>query len=136
VDTGAFLALRNRSEKEHHLARRTLAELVAAGVQLFTSNYVFSETYTGLVVRVSRAEAVRWGAAMRGSDAIEVVRVDEATEDEAWSILESQADKLYSYVDATSFALMVREGTSEAFAFDRHFKQRGLQVLPASARQQ
>jgi predicted nucleic acid-binding protein len=36
-------------------------------------------------------------------------------------------------VDATSFALMEREGLREAFCFDRHFAQRGLTVVPATA---
>jgi predicted nucleic acid-binding protein len=35
-------------------------------------------------------------------------------------------------VDATSFALMAREGVTEAFAFDRNFRQRGLTVIPDS----
>jgi predicted nucleic acid-binding protein len=39
-------------------------------------------------------------------------------------------DKRWSYVDATSFALMEREETAEAFAFDRHFTQRGLTLVP------
>jgi len=56
--------------------------------------------------------------------------VDEALEDAAWSILESHADKQWSYVDATSFALMEREGATEALAFDRHFAQRGLTLIP------
>lgn len=131
VDTGAFVALRNRSEKEHTRARTTLRELTMEGVQLFTSNFVLSETYTVLLVRVSRHEAVEWGRNLRRSDAVELVRVDEDVEDDAWSILESQDDKRYSYVDATSFALMAREGTTEAFAFDQHFRQRGLSVLPS-----
>jgi len=47
----------------------------------------------------------------------------------AWSILEDHTDKRWSYVDATSFALIEREGISEAFAFDRHFAQRGLRLV-------
>ena len=47
-----------------------------------------------------------------------------------WALLESHADKQWSYVDATSFALMERENVQSAFAFDHHFTQRGLAVLP------
>jgi predicted nucleic acid-binding protein len=130
VDTGAFVALRNRSEREHQLAREALAGLVAERVQLMTSNYVFSETYTALLMRVGREEAIRWGRRFRAGEAIEVVRVDEQVEEQAWSILESHADKSWSYVDATSFALMERERITEAFAFDHHFAQRGLMLVP------
>ena len=104
--------------------------LVSERAQLFTSNYVFAETYTALLVRVGRAEAIEWGRHFRAGSAIEVVRVDEPVEEDAWALLESHADKQWSYVDATSFALMEREGVQAAFAFDHHFAQRGLAVLP------
>lgn len=130
MDTSAFVALRNEDEAEHERARKTLAELLAAGATLFTSNYVFAETYTALMVRVGREEAIEWGRRFRASGAIDLVRLDEEIESDAWAILEQHADKRWSYVDATSFALIERGGGGEAFAFDAHFGQRGLRVLP------
>ncbi len=134
LDTGAFVALRNRAEREHGVAREALAALVAERAQLLTSNYVFSETYTALLVRVGREEAIRWGRRFRSGAAIEVARIDEPLEERAWEILESHADKLWSHVDATSFALMEREDIAEAFAFDHHFAQRGLSLIPGPPR--
>lgn len=130
VDTSAFVALRNRAEPEHKAARRVLAELVAERASLFTSSYVFSETYTALLVRVGRSEAIEWGRRFRAGSAIELVRVDDDIEEDAWSILEQHADRAWSHVDATSFALMAREGVNEAFSLDANFAQRGLRVLP------
>jgi predicted nucleic acid-binding protein len=129
VDTSAFVALRNRSETEHDSARATLTELIAEGAALFTSNYVFAETYTALMVRVGRGEAIEWGRRFRAGGAIDLVHIDRAIEDRAWEILEGHDDKRWSYVDATSFALLERGGESEAFALDAHFLQRGLQVV-------
>lgn len=129
MDTSAFVALRNRAEREHESARAALARLVAARAPLFTSNYVFAETHTALLVRLGRLEAIEWGRRFRASEAIELIRVDERVEEEAWSILEAHADKPWSYVDASSFALMEHEGTAEALAFDRHFAQRGLTLV-------
>ena len=131
VDTSAFVALRNGAEAEHVSARAALADLLAEGVSLFTSNYVFAETYTALMVRLGRGEAIEWGRRFRASGAIELVRLDEDLESDAWEILERHGDKRWSYVDATSFALIDRDGGGEAFAFDAHFSQRGLRVLPA-----
>ena len=133
VDTSAFVALRNPNEREHEAARKTLRDLVAQRAALFTSNYVFSETYTALLIRVSRNEAIEWGRRFRSSTAIELIRVDEEAEEDAWSILERHADKRWSHVDATSFALMAREGVDEAFSLDGNFAERGLRVLPARA---
>jgi uncharacterized protein len=72
----------------------------------------------------------RAGASLAGGAAIELVRLEPGVEDEAWEILERHGDKRWSYVDATSFALIERDGGAEAFAFDSHFAQRGLRVLP------
>lgn len=130
VDTSAFVALRNAAEAEHELARAALSALLAEGAALFTSNYVFAETYTALMVRVGRGEAIEWGRRFRASGAIELVWAEPAVEDAAWEILERHGDKCWSYVDATSFALIEREGNGEAFAFDAHFDQRGLRVWP------
>jgi uncharacterized protein len=130
VDTSAFVALRNESEAEHLRAREALAELISGGAGLYTSNYVFAETYTALMVRVGREEAIEWGRRFRAGGAIDLVRLDEEVEEEAWRILERHGDKRWSYVDATSFALIERGGGSDAFAFDAHFAQRGLRLLP------
>ncbi len=130
IDTSAFVALRNGAEREHEVARGALRQLVAARARLFTSNYVFAETYTALLVRVNRHEAIEWGRRFKDSNVIELVRVEEDIEDAAWEILERYGDKAWSYVDATCFALMDREGVSEAFSFDRNFIQRRLDILP------
>jgi uncharacterized protein len=130
VDTSAFVALRNAAEAEHERARAALSELLTEGAALYTSNYVFAETYTALLVRVGREEAIEWGRRFRASGAIELVRVEDDVEGEAWEILERHGDKRWSYVDAISFALIEREGDDEAFAFDAHFGQRGLRVHP------
>ena len=130
VDTSAFVALRNRAEREHAAARDALSRLVQERAQLCTSNHVFAETYTALLVRVGRDEAIEWGRHFRAGSAIELLRVDQPVEEDAWALLESHADKQWSYVDATSFALMERENVQSAFAFDHHFTQRGLAVLP------
>lgn len=82
---------------------------------------MFAETYTALLVRVGRAEAIEWGRRFRAGWAIELLRIDESVDEDAWTLLESHADKLWSYVDATSFALMEREDVQTAFAFDHHF---------------
>jgi hypothetical protein len=129
VDTGAFVALRNRGEQEHEAARAALSRLVSERAFLLTSNYVFSETYTALLVRAGREEAIQWGRRFRAGESIEMAWIDESIERDAWSILESHADKRWSHVDATSFALIEREGITEAFAFDRHFAQRGLTLV-------
>lgn len=131
VDTGAFIALTRTSEREYPAATEALQALVQRGAALVSTNYVFAETYAGLLSRAGRWMAFGWGADMRAGTGIEFIRVDQDIEDAAWAILEAHEDKNWSYVDAVSFALMERDGISTAFAFDTHFVQRGLAVVPA-----
>jgi predicted nucleic acid-binding protein len=67
-----------------------------AGSALFTSNYAFAETYTTLLVRVGRREAIEWGRRFRAGDAIDLVHLDRTTEDLAWEILEQHEDERWS----------------------------------------
>lgn len=129
MDTSAFVALRNRAEREHEQARDSLRRLVHEEARLYTSNLVFAETYVALLVRVGRGEAIGWGRRFRAGTSIEMIRIDETIEDAAWQILEDHPDKRWSYVDATSFALIDQEGGREAFALDHHFTKRGLLLI-------
>ena len=60
---------------------------------------------------------------------IQVHRVDEELEDEALSWLRRHDERLYSFVDATSFALMRSLGIQEALAFDGDFAAAGFVEL-------
>lgn len=132
VDTGAFVALDLKHDQHHEAAVRAFAALMDRRPRLVATNYVFGETYTTLLGRSGRHAAVRWGSRMRAGSGVDFMHVDADVEDAAWTILESHADTDWSYVDAVSFALMEREGISTAFAFDDHFTQRGLAVIPAA----
>ena len=130
IDTSAFVALRNSSEAEHERARSALTGLIAEGVALFTSNYVFRRDVHGADGPGRAWGSDRVGTTLPGGGAIDLVHLDRPMEERAWEILEQHDDKRWSYVDATSFALIERDGGNEAFAFDAHFAQRGLRVFP------
>lgn len=53
-------------------------------------------------------------------------------EDEAWRWLDRHDERSYSFVDATSFAVMRRRGVSEALAFGEDFSAAGLVELRPS----
>ena len=131
VDTGAFVAVDVKHDRHHETAVRAFEALMDRQPRLVSTNLVFGETYATLLARSGRHAAFQWGQRMRAGVGIDFVRVGPEVEDAAWEILESHGDKDWSYVDAVSFALMEREGISTAFAFDQHFAQRGLAVIPA-----
>lgn len=69
--------------------------------------------------------------AIRASPRVEVARIDESDEERAWSWLRQHDERSYSFVDATSYALMRRRRIHEAFAFDGDFLAAGfVEVRP------
>ena len=58
-------------------------------------------------------------------------RVDRDLEDEAWAWLRLHDERPYSFVDATSFALMRKLRLTDALAFDGGFAAAGFNELRA-----
>ena len=131
VDSSAFLAIEDPSERSHSRATSALRKLVAARTKLLTTNFIFDETYTLILTRLGRRRAVEWGKAFKSGNLVQLVRVQEEHETFAWEILMTFADKDFSYTDATSFALAESLELEQAFAVDDHFRQYGrIQVVP------
>ncbi len=59
-----------------------------------------------------------------------ILWVDEEDEAKAWRVFKTHKDKTYSFTDCTCFALMEEHAIKNAFAYDRHFAQHGLNKLP------
>jgi uncharacterized protein len=131
VDSSAFLALDDPAERSHHQTVAKFQELIREGARLLTTNFVFDEAYTLLLVRLGRQRAVAWGASLRASGLIGIERVDDNHEARAWEIILAFSGKDFSYTDATSFAVAESQGISEALSLDHHFQQFGaLRVWP------
>lgn len=128
VDTSFWVALLRRRDR-HHEAARTLWSAGAAA--LLSSNHVVGETWTFLRRREGYAAAVTFLEAVRGSPRVSIEHVDQPTEAEAFDWLRRHDEREYSFVDATSFALMRRRRLKEALAFDGDFSAAGfLEVRP------
>lgn len=131
VDTGAWFAVQVTDDSRHTVARETFTRLLAAAETLVVSNLVIGETYT--LLRVSRGyrEAKRFLEMLAQSRRVERMFITEQVERQAYEILERFADHPFSFVDATSFALMRQQRIGHAFAFDAHFATAGFLRIPA-----
>jgi predicted nucleic acid-binding protein len=69
---------------------------------------------------------VRFVDTVRHSGCVSIVRVDEAAEAASWAWLRRHDERVYSFVDVTSFAMMRQLGISEVLAFDGDFSADGL----------
>ena len=130
VDTSAFHALQNKSQRrEHALARTAAQELESEPALLVTTDYVLDETYTLLRLTLGHGAAVQFGREIRHGG-IQIVQVDDLIQREAWQIFERYSDKDFSFTDCTSFATMRRGRIAHAFTLDRHFQQYGFSTYP------
>ena len=73
--------------------------------------------------------AIRWLDFVLAARRIAVERIDEELEAEAWAWLRVHDERPYSFVDATSFALMRRKRIADALAFDGDFAAAGFNEL-------
>jgi len=129
VDTSAWYAPADSGASEHVAAVHALRSIAAASRPLCTTNYVVSETYTLLRIRLGRAAAWTFIERTRDSCRGERVFVPEDWEKEVELLLAQYEDQDFSYVDATSFVTMRRLGLADALAFDQHFTTAGFRLL-------
>jgi predicted nucleic acid-binding protein len=128
VDTGAWFALAVPTHVDHLAAKQFIE---SNRDPLFTTDYVVDELLTLFRIRRQTQRANRWLDEVYGADAFSLVRVTAADFGRATDIYRSFTDKLWSFTDCTSFAVMERLSATKAFAFDEHFRQFGsITVLP------
>lgn len=97
-----------------------------------TSNLVLGETWTWLRRKAGHGAAVRFLDHVQRSIRVSVAVVDDTIDERALAWLRLRDERVYSYVDATSFEIMRRERISEALAFDGDFASAGfVEAKPA-----
>ena len=89
LDTGAFLALADADDQYHSAAVPVYTELLQTKAQLFTSNFILSETYTLIRFKVGHQAAIEFIRSFDES-AVKVLRVSEAIEQTAKAIFVKQ----------------------------------------------
>jgi predicted nucleic acid-binding protein len=101
-----------------------------AGHGIVATNQVRGETWTWLRNRRWHAKAVAFLDSVGGEEHnIQIGLVHEELEDEALRWLRRHDERVYSFVDATSFAYMRARGIGEALAFDGDFAAAGFTEL-------
>ena len=136
VDTGAWYALADASDR-HHEAARTFYTQRAGVVPLVTTDLIVAEAMALLNAHLGHAAAQTFWGGLRETKT--PVLVPEPVDLEAaWRIAQAYPDQTFSFVDCLSFSLMERLDIEEAFTFDAHFlvyrfgpgRRRGFRRLP------
>jgi uncharacterized protein len=127
VDTSFWLALQLPRDTHHDEASELLRSL--PGAELVTSNHVRGETWTFLRKRAWHGAAVAFLQALEQTARLNVLFVSEDLESQALRWLRRHDEREYSFVDATSFALMRSLRIRKALAFDGDFAAAGFVEL-------
>jgi predicted nucleic acid-binding protein len=128
VDSSFWIAATDKRDAHH---ARAVELLRGATERLVTTNHVLGETWTFLRGRHRHEFAMRFLDRLEATDDIDAVFVSEELEGSAWAWLRRHDERKYSFVDATSFALMRHLRIREAFAFDGDFAAAGFVELRA-----
>lgn len=111
---------------------RTALDLIGclANRRLVTTNHVLGELWSLTRRRESHAAAVQVVDRITSpSSTIAVAHVTPELEVDAFDWLRRRYEREYSFVDATSFAFMRREGITDVLAFDHDFAAAGFTEL-------
>lgn len=122
VDTSFWVALQAARDRRHSEAAALWRD---QSQPLVTTNHVLGETWTFLRRAGDHETAVGFIERVFRLSSLVVHHVDERLEADAWAWLRRRDERSYSFVDATSFALMRRLRVREALAFDGDFSAAG-----------
>lgn len=128
IDTSYFLALINRRDRYHQVAKEIAKDISFPRV---TSEAVLTELGNALARPPARLLAVRTLREIRASRDIEVVTIDQALFNEALALYRARPDKAWGLTDCTSFIIMRQRLLTQALTTDHHFEQAGFtRLLP------
>ncbi len=129
IDTSGWVALFVENDKYHKKAASFFEEIKNSKAIIYTSDYVIDETITTILVRGSHKQSVLAGEALFISKIIKIVHICPDYLRVAWELYQKYKDKMFSFTDVTSFAVMKDLNIGKALAFDREFMQAGIELM-------
>lgn len=119
VDAWASLALSNRKDTHHELAKKEYNEIKATGYRMVTSDYVLDELITALFGSVAFGSAILFIESlfsMIKNNRVKLERISKARFETAWLLRKKYQDKPdISFTDFTSFVLIQELKINKAF---------------------
>ena len=132
TDTWAWYALADTANADHVGAQAINDRLLNEGDVFVTTNFVLAEAITLIRYHLHHAAALRFHQLveqMVEGGLVEVVRITEEHEANAWAIFERYSDQKFSYTDCTSFVVMRELNLTHVFTGDHHFSVLGFTLV-------
>jgi predicted nucleic acid-binding protein len=134
VDTAGWMACADGADPAHARACAARDGALEAGQTLITTDFIVDETLTLIRFRLGLTSAATWWRQIDGSSRLRWERIDSERFERARELFLQYRDKDFSFTDCTSFAVMREIRLTHALTTNRHFRQMGFQVVPASRR--
>jgi predicted nucleic acid-binding protein len=126
LDTSAIYAWADAADPNHPAAVRRLQQILDAGEELLTHNYVLLESIALLQARLGVTAAIKFAS---DSKVFVIEWVDDELHAAGVRELTQSRRRALSLVDHVSFLVMRRRHVATAFAFDPDFVSAGFSLL-------
>lgn len=123
LDTCVFVAAKLEKDKDHQKAVKILENALKNDFgKIYTSDYIFDETVTLLLMRTKTNKIIRdFGNSILSSPNIEIIKIDDNLFEKAWQEFGKYKDKLLSFTDCTTIAIIMEFKIDKIISFDNHF---------------
>ncbi len=131
VDTSGWMSFFVADEPSFTACRRIIEQCITRRTGLLTTNYILTELVPLLSTRtrLTRPQVLELVASLASVQELEIVHISPELHRRGFELLQARPDKEWSWVDATSFALMQERQVSQVLTTDHHFDQAGFQRL-------
>lgn len=122
VDTGAFLAYRNKKDKYHEIALKLFRDVLKGKYgQIYTSDYIYDEALTLALVRTNNVDVAMDIAEVILSPRVKMVFVNAELLERSTKTFKQYSGRNLSFTDAVSIEIMNEFDIEKYLGFDAHF---------------
>jgi uncharacterized protein len=132
ADTSAIYAIFDGDDVNHSAAKGEWQRLLSGEATIICSNYVMVEAFALIQGRLG-LEALKCFQD-DVSPMLSMQWIDRESHEAAVAAVLTANRRELSLVDCSSFYLMRKMSIKKAFAFDKHFREQGFEVLPGGDR--
>jgi predicted nucleic acid-binding protein len=127
ADTSGWGNFFVRTEPFHLRSKNLMNQWHTKRFRIITTNYVLIELIALFTspLRIPRVHQIKIIETIKTASWVEIIHINRALDDEAWTLLKEREDKNWSQVDCASFVVMRHRNIIEALTTDPHFEQAG-----------
>lgn len=128
IDASAFVALVYKKDAHHNSAIAIAKKLSQQDKIGVTTDFSLTEAYTVIKLRSGHNLAVAFDKIVKKRKGFIVIEGGKFFEQTRSAFIKAK-DKKYSFIDCLSFVIMKKRKITQAFTFDKHFKQAGFEII-------